>query len=111
MNPQALTDKYHGQRIVVTGGTGFIGARILRRLAQSAPKDLRILVRPSSSLGLVEDLDLNVQVAPLENSEALDRAVAGADYVFHLAGLTRGKSLGELVKVNGEGTGNLAAGT
>ncbi|MFT7616510.1 MAG: nucleoside-diphosphate-sugar epimerase [Planctomycetota bacterium] len=109
MSLQPLTDNYANQTIAVTGGSGFIGARLLRQLAQSQPKELRVLVRKSSSLDLINDLETDVRIAPLEDEKALDSALEGVDYVFHLAGLTRAKTREALFRVNAEGTANLAA--
>ncbi len=109
MNSQALTDTYRERIIAVTGGTGFIGARLLRQLSQTGPKQLRVLARPTSSIDLIKDLAVDVIFAPLEDPRALDRALEGADYVFHLAGLTRAKTKAQLMDVNGVGAGNLAA--
>ena len=72
--------------ILVTGATGFVGCRLIRRLA-AQDLQLRVLVRnpdrlPASVRGRVE-----VVRGELGDAAATDRAVRGVDHVLHLAAL------------------------
>ena len=74
---------------VVTGGAGFIGSHIAERLLREG-HTVRIVDNFSS--GKEENIahlsgDLEVFRASITDREALDRAFAGADYVFHQAAL------------------------
>lgn len=75
------------RKVVVTGGAGFIGANLCRMLlAHDGIGEVRVL--DDLSTGRPEnlaDLDLSLQVGSITDPEALDRVMAGADTVVHLA--------------------------
>jgi dihydroflavonol-4-reductase len=72
------------RRNLVTGGTGFIGANVVRRLLARG-EDVRALVRPGSRLSNLEGLPVELAVGDLADAEAVRRAVKGCDRVYHLA--------------------------
>jgi len=84
---------------VVTGGTGFIGWALCEAL-RDAGWTVRAIVRPSSSNPLPEGVER--WDAPLE-AAAMAPAYDGAQAVYHLAGLTRARTLDEFLRVNAEG--------
>lgn len=84
---------------VVTGGTGFIGWALCEAL-RDAGCTVRAIVRPSSSNPLPEGVER--WDAPLE-AAAMAPAYDGAQTVYHLAGITRARSLDEFLRVNAEG--------
>jgi len=72
-------------RILILGGTGFIGKELVRQLTSSGHA-VRLLAR--SSAGIPQNLRgpaLEVQVGDIGNRQALLRAMEGVDCVFHLA--------------------------
>jgi nucleoside-diphosphate-sugar epimerase len=91
-------------RVLLTGGTGFIGSYVLEQLV-AANQDVRVLALPET-LG---QLKHSVHVVPGSVSDPgpLQRATAGMDVVLHLAGLNPGSALGALREVNVRGTQNL----
>src|SRR5688500_14259306 len=72
-------------RILVTGGAGFIGANLARQLAD---RGHAVVVLDDLSTGTKDNLD-GVEVELIEGTildpATLDRSVAGADGVVHLA--------------------------
>jgi UDP-glucose 4-epimerase len=73
-------------RVVVTGGAGFIGANLCRRLVAEPAVD-SVVVLDDLSTGSKENLrglDVDLVEGSLLDSEAVDRAVRGADSVVHL---------------------------
>ncbi len=108
MNSQALRNAFAGRSVLVTGVSGFIGARLVRRLSDMGPREVRALVRSTSSRALVSDLDLRFVSGDLAEGSGLEEALEGVDLVFHLAGLTRARSLEEFLAVNAAGTARLA---
>ncbi|MCL4367562.1 MAG: NAD(P)-dependent oxidoreductase [Actinobacteria bacterium] len=90
--------------ILVTGGTGIVGSRLLRRLAD-AGVDCRALVRAGKKVP--------AGVTPVEGDildpESLPQAVQGVSAIIHLAALLRSPDTAAIWKVNLEGTRNLIA--
>lgn len=91
---------------LVTGGQGFIGSHLCERLVASGHR-VRVLARSSSDLANLEGLPVEVVHADLTAGGALDEAVAGVDWVFHLAGALKGFRESDLLRVNRDGTRRL----
>ena len=78
-----------GKRVAVTGGAGFIGSHVVERLAPSND----VVVLDNLTTGRLENLAavrdrVEVVQGSILDPEAVRRAFAGADTVFHLAALT-----------------------
>jgi NAD+-dependent farnesol dehydrogenase len=73
-------------KVLVTGGTGFLGRRIVSELAPR--HELRLLVRPKASR---ERFPAGVEFAPgdVTDRASLDKAMAGCDAVIHAAALVK----------------------
>jgi nucleoside-diphosphate-sugar epimerase/predicted dehydrogenase len=72
-------------RILILGGTGFLGRELVSQLINSG-NTVRLLVR--SAAGIPQKLrntKLEWQIGDLGNREAILRAMEGVDCVFHLA--------------------------
>jgi nucleoside-diphosphate-sugar epimerase len=82
---------YHGRRALVTGGLGFIGSHVARRLA-TLGADVTVIDALIPGYGgnyfNVEDLRdrLRVVTSDVRDAEAMDACIAGQEVVFHLAG-------------------------
>jgi dihydroflavonol-4-reductase len=72
-------------KILVTGSTGFIGARLCERLARDYKLPYRALVRTFSHAPRIARLDAEMASGDLDDLESVDRALAGCDTVVHLA--------------------------
>jgi uncharacterized protein YbjT (DUF2867 family) len=75
-------------RILVTGGTGFIGPHVVRALA-AAGHDLRLLVRDSTRS---RELPGQPVVGEMTNTVSLQHAAEGVDAVVHLVAIRQGRS-------------------
>ena len=95
-----------GSRVLVTGGTGFVGSHLLEALAVQGVQ-LRVLVRRTSKVTHLVALGTELVEGGLDDQAALARAVHGVDVVFHLAAATRARSEREYYQVNAEGTRTL----
>ena len=72
-------------RILLLGGTGFIGRELLRQLLNTG-HSVRLLARNSSGLPLnLRAMQVECVPGDLMNREVLCRAMEGIDCVFHLA--------------------------
>ena len=72
--------------VFITGGTGFIGSHLARRLAADG-HSLRCLARPTSRTDELRALGAEIITAELHDRAALTRAMQGCDWLFHLANL------------------------
>lgn len=69
---------------LVTGGTGFVGCHLVRALLARGAR-VRCLVRTSSPLDNLEELDVEVVIGDLRDRAAVTAAVDGCDTAFHCA--------------------------
>lgn len=69
---------------LVTGATGFVGSWVARTLL-AAGHEVRILRRQSSRLDAIADLSLQHFIGDLTDPDVLEQALAGVQWVFHVA--------------------------
>jgi len=97
-------------RAFVTGATGFLGSHVARVLAEQGA-ELRLLVRPTSDLRNIKDLNADRVVGDLRDSASIEKALSGCEVVFHVAAdyrlWVRGRDSGEMYRSNVEGTRGL----
>ncbi len=97
-------------RLLVTGGTGFLGRALAQRLAGSgAGHDLALLARPTSDRG---GFPAGVEwvAGDVTDRASLERACAGRDAVVHAAALVKILAPGrDFDRVNVEGLDHLLA--
>lgn len=89
--------------VLVTGGTGFIGTRLVSTLLAQV-RSVRVLAVPGTADVLGPMPEVRVIDGDLADPDALRRAVDGVDVVFHLAALLPGADPLDLHAVNVEGT-------
>jgi dihydroflavonol-4-reductase len=70
---------------LVTGATGYLGTELVRAL-QARGREVRVLVRSPASAGRLDGLDVELVHGDITDADAVARAVAGCDRVFHMAG-------------------------
>ncbi|QNI30612.1 NAD(P)-dependent oxidoreductase [Alloacidobacterium dinghuense] len=90
--------------ILITGGTGLVGSRLLRRFVE-ARVNCRALVRPGK--------EVLAGAAPVEGdllvSDSLKQAVEGVSAIVHLAAVFRTQNEDDIWRANLDGTKNLIA--
>ncbi len=95
-------------RVFVTGATGFLGSHVARALAAQGA-ELRLLVRPTSDLRNIADLNAERVTGDLREPASIERAVSGCEVVFHVAADYRlwVRDPEEMYRSNVEGTRTL----
>jgi dihydroflavonol-4-reductase len=73
-------------KTLVTGGNGFVGAAVVRLLAERGD-DLRLTLRRRSRLEQLDGVDYHAVECDVLDRPAVRRAMRGVERVFHLAGL------------------------
>jgi len=90
--------------VLITGGTGFIGSALVRRLTNAGEK-VRILLHPSSkSPRLPKGIALETALCSLNDERGLLAAMKGVDIVYHFASAERENRLVDLNQVDVQGT-------
>jgi uncharacterized protein YbjT (DUF2867 family) len=93
--------------ILLTGGTGFIGSRIVRAL-RVEDRAVRALVRDQADAGRLQALGCETVVGDMTDPTSLRAAVEGCDTVIHLVAILQGKP-SEFDRVMTQGTRDLVA--
>jgi len=93
-------------RVFLTGATGFIGSFLAEALLAEG-YEVHCLVRTSSNLRWLADLDVECHYGSLFDRDSLRSGLEETDYVIHAAGLTKAPCAEEYIKGNFEGTKNL----
>src|SRR5213082_2218224 len=89
---------------LITGGTGFLGSHLVRRLIQSGAKDIRVMA--TSIPEWLTGLGVDTFEGSVTNADDTARAVEGVTEIYHLAGrVSRDQDdAREMYKLHVEGT-------
>jgi len=77
-------------KALVTGGTGFVGPKVLHAL-RAAGHDVRALVRSPSRAGQLEAWGCELAEGDMSDSASLSRAAQGCEAVVHLVAIISGR--------------------
>lgn len=92
-------------KILVTGGTGFLGSHLVERLLEAPGTEVYALVRDPARLRWLEGIE---GVRPIAGDlRDVPTLPSGLSCVYHLAGLTKTFKPDEYYTVNRDGTANL----
>jgi dihydroflavonol-4-reductase len=93
-----------GDRVLVTGASGFVGSAVARALATRGD-EVSVLMRESSPRTNIADVDCRVVMGDMRDAKSMVKAMDGARYVFHVAADYRlwARDPEEIVRNNLEG--------
>lgn len=74
-----------GRRVLVTGGTGFIGARVVEKLILEHAAVPRVLSRKLANAARVARFDVEIFPGDVTNRASVAKAIEGCDVVIHCA--------------------------
>lgn len=93
---------------LVTGANGFVGCHVVRALLAHGTQ-VRALVRPNADRRALESLNCELVFGDVRDPDAVERAVRGCEYVYHVAADYRLWVIDEapMYAANVEGTRNV----
>jgi nucleoside-diphosphate-sugar epimerase len=97
--------RLRGQRVLVIGGTGFVGGRLSEKLILEEGASVRCLVRNWTKAVWLSRTAADLVPGEVTERAAVEAAVAGCDAVFHCA--SGGSSREEFFATNVDGTRNV----
>ena len=94
-------------KVLVTGGTGFIGPKVVRAIVESG-HEVRALARDRSKAAHVAALGAELHEGDVTDAASLGPATEGVEAVVHLVGIRQGKPE-EFQRIMVDGTRSLLA--
>lgn len=93
MNELIDTENYRGKKVIITGGLGFIGSNLARRLVAYGANVLLVdslIPEYGGNLFNIKDIEnkVEVNIADVRDVYSMRYLVQGKDYLFNLAGQT-----------------------
>jgi uncharacterized protein YbjT (DUF2867 family) len=92
--------------ILVTGGTGFVGSHLIKRLRQE-DVPVRAIVRSPDKTQALKDLGVDVVKGDISDTASLEKAATGVERVIHLVGIIQEAPVATFEGVHVGGTRNL----
>ena len=102
--PKSTSLARTSKKILITGGTGFLGVHLVRQLIDAGEKNLRVIA--SSVPEWMKDAGVEPVEGSVTDADDIANAVRGASAIFHLAGkVSRDNSDAALMnKIHVQGT-------
>ncbi len=94
------------KKIFISGGTGFIGSRLIEKLFDNNISDIRVLVSSFANASRIARFPVSMIQGDITKPEAVKEAMAGSDIVIHCAYGNKG-DIEYKRKVDVEGTQNI----
>jgi dihydroflavonol-4-reductase len=92
------------KKVLITGGTGFLGVHLVRQLLEAGEKNLRVMA--SSVPEWMKDAGVEAVAGSVTNVDDVSSAVRNASAIFHLAGKVSrdNDDAAEMNKIHVQGT-------
>ena len=97
---------FAGRKVLVTGGTGFLGGRLVEKLVLEHDAHVRVLVRNFARAARIARFDIEMVGGDVTNFNDVRTAMANCEFVFHCAYGNRGDEEAQR-RVNVMGTENV----
>jgi len=96
------------KKVLVTGAAGFIGSNVVKELLKENV-EIRVMIRPGESIANLDGIDCERVTGDLLDIQAVRKAVAEVDTVFHLAAIYSVwmKDWSRIYEVNMQGSRNV----
>ncbi len=108
-NSPVVTGKPSATKVVaVTGANGFIGSRLIAQLVSNGAYRARGIVRSDRAAAAVTGAKAEAAITSLDDVDSLTKAFEGASIVVHLAAETAALDKARMMRVNEQGTRNVA---
>ncbi len=91
-------------RVFVTGGTGFVGSRLVEVLLERGDEVVCLVRNPDKLKRRFPESHPDAVQGDLSDRDAMREACEGAQVVFHCAGITAARDRNEFFAVNAEAT-------
>lgn len=102
-----MTKPNKSNKVLVTGGTGFVGSHLVDQLVERGHK-VKCLARENSNLKYLNHPEIEIVYGDLGNAD-WDVAIEDVDTIYHVAGLTHARRKKDYFTVNHHGTEALLA--
>jgi dihydroflavonol-4-reductase len=93
-------------KALVTGATGFVGSHLAEALRRGG-HEVTALARSSRKAEALISQGVRVVAGDLHDAAALERAAAGQDIIYHVAGVVAARDEAEFLRANRDGTRNI----
>jgi nucleoside-diphosphate-sugar epimerase len=81
----SLDGALRDRQVLVTGGTGFVGGRLVEKLVLEEGVKVRVLIRSYGTVARIARLPIEMVEGDITDADAVQRAVDGCEIVFHCA--------------------------
>jgi len=105
-----MKDLLKGKCVFVTGGSGFIGGRLVEVLVRDCGAKVRALVHNAAGALRMARFDVEFVFADMTDQPAMEKATEGCEFIFHCAFGKSGDER-EQMRTTVEGTRVLAQAT
>jgi len=106
VNAGLVYPELRGKQILVTGGSGFIGGRLVEKLILDCHAQVRVLMRNIARSPRVARFSVELVEGDVTDPISIQRAVSGCEIVFHCAYGNSGDQATRR-RINVEGTKNI----
>ncbi len=93
--------------ILVTGGTGFMGSRLVKRLVEKGHRVRAMAIENDRQLPNLEGVDCEIVIGDITKPQTLEEPMKGVKTLFHLAAVLVSDNPKLFHKINYEGTKNV----